>query len=319
MATTEEVARDLLASVNTDAGFLNAIKWVDYRYKQLCSRVRFRHLREIGEVQIPAYVSTGVVATTRNATGVVGTSTTWATAPTTTTVATNWYFRDQSAWYQVASWTDDTNFTLTTAYSEDGGSSRSYNLVQRYHSLNTNARWLGDFVHTRLRTKIDVVNLGEMDREAPGRVQSGSFPMMVSQLGTDSSGDLQVEFYPYSRKSEIVHYVYWSKPTTLGISTIIPPQIDPQVLIKGAKCDLYEYLMSKAALAGNIDAAALFRNEKNTLETRWERVIQEAKRADRGIDDTTFILKHFGDEYGRGVRDITDARDEVYIRGDRSW
>ncbi len=77
--------------------------------------------------------------------------------------------------------------------------------------------------------------------------------------------------------------------------------------------------MSKAAMAGQIDAAALFRNEKNALETKWERVIQEAKRADRGIDDTTFILQHFGDEYGRGVRDITDARDEVYIRGDRSW
>jgi hypothetical protein len=39
--TTEVVARDLLASMNTDAGFLNAIKWIDYRYKQLCSRVRF--------------------------------------------------------------------------------------------------------------------------------------------------------------------------------------------------------------------------------------------------------------------------------------
>jgi len=319
MATTEEVARDLLASVNTDAGFLKAIKWIDYRYKQLCSRVRFRHLREIGEYQIPAYVSTGVVASTRGATGIVGTSTTWATAPATTSVAANWYFRDQSAWYSVSSWTDDTNFTLATAYSEDGGSSRSYSLVQRYHSLNTNARWLGDFVFTRLRTTLDVVNLGEMDREAPGRVQAGTYPIMVSQMGTDTSGDVQVEFYPYSRKSEIVHYVYWAMPSTLSITTTIPTQIDPGVLLRGAKIDLYEYLMSKAALAGNIDAAALFRNQMNTLETRWERVIQEAKRADRGIDDTSFILKKYGDHYPRGAGDITDARDEIYYRGDRNW
>jgi hypothetical protein len=72
-------------------------------------------------------------------------------------------------------------------------------------------------------------------------------------------------------------------------------------------------------LAGQIDAAALFRNEKNTLETRWERVIQEAKRADRGIDDTSFILKNYSGAYPRGAGDITDARDEIYYRGDRNW
>jgi hypothetical protein len=318
MATTEEVARDLLASVNTDAGFLNAVKWIDHRYKQLCSRVRFRHLREIGEIQIPAYASTGIVAVTRDNTAVTGTSTTWATNPTTT-VNNNFYFRSESAWYKIASVASDTALTLATNYSEDTGSSQSYNIVKRYHSLDTSARWLGDFVHTRLRTKLDVVNLGEMDREAPGRVQSGTYPIMVSQKGTDSSGDVQVEFYPYSRKSEIVHYVYWAMPSTLSISTTIPSQIDPSVLIRGAKIDLYEYLMSKAALAGNIDAAALFRNEKNTLETRWERVIQEAKRADRGIDDTSFILKNYSGAYPRGAGDITDARDEIYYRGDRNW
>ncbi|MHC4240623.1 MAG: hypothetical protein ACYSUC_12900, partial [Planctomycetota bacterium] len=100
----------------------------------------------------------------------VGTSTTWATSPTTT-INDNWYFRAESAWYKVGSVTDDTNLTLATAYSEDGGSSQSYNLVQRYHSLSSGARWLGDFVHTRLRQTLDMVNLGQIDREAPGRVQ----------------------------------------------------------------------------------------------------------------------------------------------------
>ncbi len=318
MATTEDVARDLLASMNTDAGFLNAIKWIDYRYKQLCSRVRFRHLREIGEVQIPARVSTGITETTRDATGVVGTSTTWATAPTTTSVATNWYYRDQSAWYQVASWTDDTNFTLVTNYSEDGGASRSYNLVQRYHSLHTNARWLGDFVHTRLRGNVDVVNLGQMDRDAPGRMIVGAFPTQVSQMGTDSSGDLQVEFYPYSDVSEIVHYVYWGMPAELAITTTIPSQIDPQVLKEGALIDLYRYLKAKAISVGQIDAAALLRNDEQAQHTRWERYMQEAKRADRGIDDTSFILKHDGGERGL-TGDITDARDEIFYRANRSW
>ena len=318
MATTEDVARDLLASMDTDAGFLNAIKWIDSRYKQLVSRVRFRHLRNIGEYQIPARVSTGVVATTRDATGIVGTSTTWATAPTTTSVATNWYFRAKSAWYQVASWTDDTNFTLTTNYSEDASTAASYNLVQRFHSLDSSARWLGDFVHTRLRNPIKTVNLGQMDRDAPGRMLVGMFPTQVAQMGTDSSHSLQVEFYPYSDVSEIVHYVYWALPATLAITTTIPTQIDPQVLKEGAEIDLHRYLMAKALAAGQVEIAAILRNEKNTLETRWERVIQEARRADRGIDDTTFILQMYGGSEGLGG-DITDARDEIFHRANRSW
>jgi hypothetical protein len=165
-----------------------------------------------------------------------------------------------------------------------------------------------------------VVNLGQMDREAPGRVQAGSYPIMVSQLGTDSSGDLQVEFYPYADDSEIIHYVYWSMPSTLSITTAIPPQIDPQVLKEGAEIDLHRYLMSKALAAGQYEAAAILRNEKNALETKWERIIQEARRADRGIDDTSFILKHYGTDWGRGIRgDITDARDEIFYRANRSW
>jgi hypothetical protein len=143
---------------------------------------------------------------------------------------------------------------------------------------------------------------------------------MVSQLGTDSSGDLQVEFYPYADDSEIIHYVYWNMPSTLSITTTIPPQIDPQVLREGALIDLYRFMKAKALSMGQVDVAALLRNDEQAQMTRWERIIQEARRADRGIDDTAFILKHYGNDWGRGIRgDITDARDEIFYRANRSW
>jgi len=52
MATVEEVARDALASIDTDAAFLLAVKWVDKRYKQLASRARLRHLRETADIDL---------------------------------------------------------------------------------------------------------------------------------------------------------------------------------------------------------------------------------------------------------------------------
>jgi hypothetical protein len=319
MATTEEIARDLLASLNTDAGFLNAVKWIGYRYRELCSRFRPRHLREIGELQVPARVSTGSVAVTRDSQTVTGSSTTWATAPTTTDVATNWYFRADSAWYQCASFSSDTELSLTTAYSEDTGSSKTYNIVKRFHSLTSTARWLGDAVLTRLRIPIEVTSIDSLDRMAPGRTIVGAYPDTMCQVGTDSSGDLQVELYPYNDDSEIIHYVYWSMPSSLSITTTIPPQVEAHALKEGALIDLYRYMMANALDKGRIEQAAVYRNEMRSQMSTWENFIRSAQRTDRGVDDTTLILSHIG----RGQRyysgDIRNARDEVFYRGNRSW
>ena len=316
MATTEDVARDLLAAMNTDAGFLNAIKWIDSRYKELCRRFRPRHLRKIGELQLPARVTLGNVDVTRDSSSVTGTSTTWNTAPTSG-AQPNWYFRAQSAWYRVSAVTDDTHLTIETPYSEDSNSTASYNLIQRYHSLSTGARWVGDMVLSRLSLPLRVANLSEFDLEAPGRLIVGSFPETVSQLGTDSSGAIQVEFYPYNDTSEIVHYVYWDMPATLGITTTIPPQIDPGVLKEGALIDLYRYMKARALDKGNTEAAAVYRNDEQAQRIIWDRYIGEAAKADRGIDDVSFILAAVGRRIQTG--DIRTARDEIYYRANRAW
>jgi hypothetical protein len=86
------------------------------------------------------------------------------------------------------------------------------------------------------------------------------------------------------------------------------------VLKEGALIDLYRYLKGKALNANRTEVAAIYRNDEHAATTRWERRIQEAARADRGVDDTTFILEHFG---GRtSGRDIKYARDIVLDRWD---
>jgi hypothetical protein len=54
MATVEEIAREVIASLNSDAAYLLAVKWADSRYKQMVSRARFRHLRTTGTISIAA-------------------------------------------------------------------------------------------------------------------------------------------------------------------------------------------------------------------------------------------------------------------------
>ena len=61
--------------------------------------------------------------------------------------------------------------------------------------------------------------------------------------------------------------------------------------------------------ANNGESAAFWRNEMRTQETKWNDHLVEAIGADRGEDDTSFILKHLG--AALGPTDITTARDHI--------
>ena len=313
MSTVDELARDIVGSLAISEAYLIAARWIDNRYKEMCSRFRPRHLRQIGEVQIPATYSTGTVTATRDSTAVTGDSTAWET-PMTAGNQEYYWIKISSAWYKVASLESDTGLTLATAFSEDDVSDGTYKLVKRYHALDSTARWLGEAVFTRLRLPLGVpIPLEKLDREAPGRMLTDQFPSCWAQLGVDSNGYLLAEFYPYCSDSEIIHYVFWDLPTSLTIGSTIPSQVDPYVLKEGALIDAYRYLKSKARMAGQMDIANSWRNDEFAQATKWENNIQQFARTDKGADDTTFIMSMYGG--GRSaLGDIKTAHDYVYNR-----
>lgn len=315
MATVEEVGRDMLASIGADAGLPLAAKWISNKYVQLVSRARFRHLRQIGELSLPAIVSDGTVTITQASKTVTGdTDTTWATSPA---VASHeyWYLLVGNVWYKVASVTDDDTLVLDTAFAGDSVEEVSYRLVKRYHPLDAAARWLGDFVHERLRLPLSKRSMAELDVIAPGRPIVGSYPYVMAQEGVDSNGYIRVEFYPPPTDSEIIRYAFWDLPTALTISTTIPPQIDAHVLKEGALVDAYRWMKAGALRDGNVEAAAVWRNDENVQRTIWEKHIQEACRTDRGEDDISMILQLSRNAGGAGY-EHRRARDIVH---DRSW
>ena len=315
MATVDELARDIVGSLGLSSLYLISAQWVNNRYKEMVSKVRFKHLRKIGEVQIPATYDIGTLSVTRGSTAVTGVGTAWETNIGSGSQE-YWYIKPSSAWYKIASVTDETNLVLTTAFSEDtiaSANPQSYKTVKRYHALDSSARWVGDFVLSRLRLPLGnggrLVPLEQLDREAPGRILTDQFPRTGAQIGVDSNGCLMVEFYPYSAKSEIIHYVYWDLPSDLSIGSTIPTQIDPYVLKEGALVDVYRRLKADARNAGNVDISNSWRNDEFAQSTKWQKAIQDAVRTDQGNDDRTFILSMYGGRHGSG--DIRTAHDQV--------
>lgn len=310
MATVEEIARDVLASHATDANAALVARWMNNRYRELVSKVKFRHLRNVGELSLPAVINTGTITVTRGSTAVAGAATTFETEVGSGTQE-HYYFRTRTAWYRIASITDETNLVLESAFAEDDVSAGSYYIVKRTHSIATDGRWVGDFYHTRLRRRLSLVSLDELDALAPGRTLVAHYPLYIAQIGVDSSGYGKYEIYAPPANSEIINYIYWKIPSSLTLSTTFPLVIDPYVIKEGVLVDLYRYNMSIEAKKGNVEVAALWRNESRTQDTTWKRAIKDAIRTSRGADDISIILDM---RHGLAHRsaDQRTARDYVY-------
>jgi hypothetical protein len=316
MATVEELVKESLATMSSEVSYLLAVKWLNDRYKELVSRVRFNHLRRIGEFRTAAAITTGTITATRSSAAIVGVATTWNVAPAVfaTTVQPYWTFKAGVAWYEVDAIVGALNLTLSTEYSETTeAAGSSYKLIKRYHALATNARWLGSFVHPRLGISLgEPISQQELDSIDARRTLVGSLPSYVSLIGTtktgntDGVGRLLVELYPYSTEAELIKYVYWDIPSAFDITDTIPPQIDGYILKDGLYVDYCKYMMAKRENEGKLEHTAFWRNEMHAARTVWESKINQAVRADRAVDDTTFILERDSGRYRPG--DINTAR-----------
>lgn len=305
MATVEELVRSIKGSLPLkDLGGPVVAKWIDERYKEMVSKVRFKHLRTVGELSLLAYYNTGTAAVDRGSKVVTGyddgdgDGTAWATTPTTSPYEF-WYFRNRTAWYNISTVTDDDTIGLASNYAEASAEQDAttllavpYTIVQRYYPLASDARWLGSFVHTRTRRPLNVETPETMDYIAPGRIHIGGYPSHVSLMGKDATnGYLMIEVYPPPATSEIISYIYWTLPSALVMATTIPLQIDDHMLKEGAMVDVYKWAKITSIEKGNVEAAGFYGNWEERQRTQWKLAIKDAQRTDRGVDDTTLILQ----------------------------
>jgi hypothetical protein len=172
----------------------------------------------------------------------------------------------------------------------------------------------------RFRRELTQVTLTDLDIDQPDRLFTNSAgPEYVVEVGTGSDGQRTVEFYPYPRDTEIIHYVFWPRIDTLSPGDTLPHSVDPYVLKHGVLIDLMRYEMSRALSDGKIEAAAVWRNDYRAQQTVWEAALGEVQRADKGLDDVTLILRSstFTFDQGRKTLRNDSARSEIYFRGDR--
>ena len=308
--TFEHVARQVVASLDSNATYLLAHQWVTRRYEQLAVRAKLKHLRQIASLSTPAAIDTGTVDLTRGTRTVTGDAD--ATAVWGTFLIGR-HIRLSVTWYEIVGFQLVGGFgvlTLADDFNEDTIAAGSYRIVQRFVPLAADAAQIGDtFINPRRRWAVRMKDYQELERRAPSRPHVGGGALVVAEVPFSADGVRRVELYPYSTVSETYFYVYWRSIGEISLTDYVPAVLPVYGLIEGALIDLMRYKMGQAIDMGKQDAAALWRNEMRTQETKWQDILVEMISADQGEDDSTVIMKHIGGEIE--PRDITTAQDHV--------
>ena len=308
MATVADIARSLLASTTSDAGLVLATRWIGERFAELTGAHRFKSLRQVDEFVVPIILSTGTVTVTldsQTVTANVAAQASWVNQD-----LAGRFFKADDYLYEIDAQTTANTLRLKSPYAEATVAGGTYEISKRFHKLNPDARWIGTM--TLDRRTLDQVSLATLDYSAPGRRADRERPVLFAEAGNATDGSKQVEVSPLPNTTAVlVRYGFWPEPKRLKQADRVPVFVDPAILKEGALVDLYQFEMTRALRQGQVEPAAVWRNEARAQSTSWEMAKRDAIRADRGSDDAELILAH-----GRSSadRDITTAYDEVVTR-----
>jgi hypothetical protein len=316
--TVSDIARQTLNRVAIDGGLELAAQYVADRLTELFARAKFRALRQYGQTFLRAPIGSingpaaGTVLITAGSTDVVGDATAlaaWQASQLPTGFGypdgfQGLWFRPQmgQTWYRIAQ-VEGAHLTLETPFAQDNSQvfangspapNITYYIVPRYVELAPDARQLGVFVCDFMYRPLQLMSEDQLNVMAPNRFWVWAYPQIVAELNSnlDKTGQPKVvEIYPWPVSSVTMHYTYWSTPPRLSLDDVVPPTIDQDILRTGAIADACRNAMGKAIKAGNLEQAAMWRNEAMTEETQWERKVGRAIRNDRGAEDVKLLLK----------------------------
>lgn len=318
----DDVARETLSAVGSNAGQLQAIKWVSQRYRQLCQRGKMRHLRVTGEVVIPRALGgdttvDGTVSAERDSNIVTGDATaqaSWASLGQDDLAGR--FFRYRRVWYEIDGLEPDGNLRLKSLVAEEDSSDVDYRIVQRHTRMPADLQSISPvMVHMRLWRPLTAMSINELDQTQPERIfVAGTGPELWAEVGDDPQGVRLVEFYPYPVRSEMVRFVYYKRAPELTPGTQVPGDIAIEILKSGALVDVFRFEMSQAARENRVDAAALWRNEARAQETTWQKRMEEAMAAERANEDISLILHTMGPPVPDELTWIRSARQDSISR-----
>lgn len=315
--TLQSIARSAVAQLGLDKGYELATQYCAQGYQELCARAKFRHLRQFGQLYLPAPMQAGTISLTLDTPTITLDSTALAALQTNPFYQwpqgmTGLWFRPQIGitWYEIA-YGEEVNgvgyLILKTPFAYDNSylvgtnqltqSNVTYFIIPRYFPLDPTARQLGVFMVDFVFRPLRCISEDQMNRMVPSRFLISSYPEYWAELNSNlnmTGIPKMVEVYPYPSNSVTLHYTFWQTPPLLSYGDYLPPTIDSDIIRTYAKTYLASNESGRAIRMGNLDQAAFWRNVSNQEEGKFENKINRAIRNDRGPEDLKLTIRRMG-------------------------
>ena len=329
-----ELARTVVANLGLESGYELSAQWISQRYRELCSRAKFRHLEQYGQTYVRAPIQTGTCTITIDSPIVQLDATALAACQADQFLGfpdgfTGLFFRPAigSVWWRIAQCTSDGVLTLETPVAQDNSwlvvsgttqSGISFYITPRYLELDPRARQLGIMVCDFMYRPLEWKSQTDLDVWWSNRPWVWNYPQWVAELNSNKNSTgypKQVELAPWPLQSLTLHYQYWENPPGLNWDDFIPPTIDPDILRSGASADACSNQAGKAVRMGKLEEAEFWTNRMNQYKTEFDGKVGRAIRNDRGAQDLSFRLKRMGWKPPIDWDPIKDSFDQFIAQG----
>lgn len=297
----EELARQVVADVNTDANYLMCIPWINDVYKEFVRKAHPSHLIDTGELNLLPYVTGGVVTTDRGSKIVTADAdalAAWIAGGGNSIVGM--HFRINAAWYEIVGIDLVTGYlTLKSGFGEDSNTSNNYSIIKRFYSLPDDVRWISSLVQPGRPFPIEKVDREMLDRLYADRSIVSSFVDFWCDQGVDpETGGRRIEIYPPVKDYKMLIYAYSKLPQKLEADDYLPQFIDSDALKEGVKVYAFEYKAAKFADAGKVDLATFYLNWAGRQRTVWKGKLSSAILAESHGNVKNVILQTLKTKYG---------------------
>ena len=218
---------------STDATNVSNVKrWANIAQQDIAMRYPWPFLRTRESAVTVVDKTDGTVAISAGGTTVTGSSTSFAAAD----VGKYIQFDGSNDWYRISARTSTTDITIDTAYAGTSAlSGATYTIRKFFYSLSSSVDRILDIKNWETAIRIVQTDYGTLDWISGANMAQGATSAYAA-YGIDSSGNVQLTFYPFPSDARIFEVKYLKRLSDLSADadlSVIPVKWH-HVIVEGA-------------------------------------------------------------------------------------
>lgn len=191
----------------------NVKRWLNFAQQDIAMRYPWPFLQTRESITTVVDKTAGTVAVTSGSTTVTGSSTAFAAVD----IGKYIQFQGENDWYRISARSSTTDITIDTAYAPTANlaAGSTYVIRKFFYSLSSSVDRILDIKNWEKAIRFVNTDFGTLDWISGANMAAGG-PSAYAMYGLDSSGNIQLTFYPFPTTPQIYEVKYLKRLTDLS-------------------------------------------------------------------------------------------------------